>query len=363
MGFFAPEEAAAESGAEAKLPPDLTKDSVRSTKLKEFEKCAEGKPSMYFWALHPIFDASGRIVAAEILIRARNGSDCAPFEDVMAIMDPAAADEVRNIYIAWKATEVVDWTLKALKHFPILQSLNHITTNVRPQDLPTTEPLFQEVSKRINALCKEDRKLLLEKVVLEVTEDQLPPEGFELALKAWKTLGFQLAYDDTMGELACKMLEKHGSNFHTPAALEPILEHFSLVKADIDWAGYAIFLSHPSYNSRPAMKAEVLCHARDKNLVHITQGPGLKNTGIPHSTLLGEFAKWATSMISRGKQICIELSVSQDDENNAFALSKLKDLGLDIFGAHRAYFSFQGGPIGAKAFQPDVLAMSAVDKS
>jgi len=280
----------------------------------------------------------------------------------MGIMDPTAAPEVRKIYMAWKVTEAVDLPLKALKDFPILRSLDHITSNVRPLDLPERGPFFQEMSKRINALCKEDRELVLGKVVLEVTEDQLPPEDLEPALQAWRDLGFRLAYDDTIGELACEMIGNHGTNFHTPAALEPIIEHFNMVKVDLDWAGYAIFLSHPSYNSKPALKAEILCHARDADLVYKPKGPGLKNTGIAHSTLLGEFTRWVMAMISCGKQICIELSVSQEDDNNALALNKLKDLGLDIFGAHRASFSFQGGPIGAKVFQPDVLAKGAVGK-
>jgi len=221
---------------------------------------------------------------------------------------------------------------------------------------------FQEVSKRINALSKEDRELVLRKVIIEVTEDQVTPEDLEGAFAAWKELGFRLAYDDTIGEKVCEMLAKKGINFHTPADLEPILGHFSHLKVDIDWAGYAIFLSHPSYSGKPALKAEVLSHARDEDMIYIPQGPGLKNTGYRHSVMLEEFAKWTMNMIIREKPICIELSVSQDDENNALALSKLEKLGLDIFGAHQASFSFQGGPTGAKAFQPNVLAMDATDE-
>jgi len=359
LGFLDPTSAVAEFGADAKLPSDITVDSVRFTKLKEFMNCADGKPSVYFWALQPIVNTWGDMVSAEILVRAKNGSDSAPFEDLTAIMDPTAAAEVRDVYIAWKATEVVDWTLNALKEFPILQSLDYITTNVRPMDLPTKGPLFQEVSKRINALSEEDRELVLQKVIIEVTEDQMSPEDLEHAFEAWKELGFRLAYDDTTGEKVCEMLAKKDMNFHTTTELEPILQHFSLLKVDIDWAGYAIFLSHPSYSSRPALKAEVLCHARDEDLVYVPQGPGLKNTGYKHSVMLEEFAKWSMDMITRGKPICIELSVSQDDENNALALSKLKGMGLDIFGVHRASFSFQGGPTGAKAFQPNVLVTDA----
>merc|ERR1719362_1560840 len=156
--------------------------------------------------------------------------------------------------------------------------------------------------------------LVLQKVVIEVTEDQEQPEGLEHAFEAWKDLGFRLAYDDTTGEKVCEMLAKKGMNFHTPAELERVLEHFSCLKVDIDWAGYAIFLSHPSYSSSPVMKAEVLSHACEKDLVYIKKGPSLKNTGVAHSTLLEEFAGWATTMITQGKLICIELSINQDDE-------------------------------------------------
>lgn len=241
---------------------------------------------------------------------------------------------------------MVDWPLKALKDFPILQSLDYIVTCVCPMDLPMTGPLFQAVSKRIDALCKEDREVVLGKVVIEVTDGELPLDHLDLALEAWKNLGFRLRYDA-----------------HVPAALEPIVRHFSFLKVNIDWAGLAIFLSHPSYNMSSAMKAEILCHAHDNDLVYIPQKPGLENTDISHSAVLGEFANWATAMITCGKPICIELHVNQNDENNAFALTKLKDLGLDIFGAHRASFLFQGGPTGVKAFQPDVFAMGAFNES
>merc|ERR1712217_799401 len=111
--------------------------------------------------------------------------------------------------------------------------------------------------------------------------------------------------------------------------------------------------AHSLNNSTPALRAEILCHAHCEDQVDILQWAGLKNTNITHSALLREHARWATAIISCGEQICIELSVSGD---NAFALNKLKDLGLDIFGAHRASFSFQGGPNGAEAFRPDAIA-------
>jgi len=104
----------------------------------------------------------------------------------------------------------------------------------------------------------------------------------------------------------------------------------------------------------------VLHHARDEDLVYVPQGPCLRNTDMAYSTLLAEFANWAFEMMDLGKKICIELSVNPKDENDAFALEKLYDLGLDIFGTHRASFRFQGGPTGAKAFEPAVLAEAAV---
>merc|ERR1719323_2004574 len=103
MAFLDPKEALGEADVEALLPSHLTVDSVCSTKIKEFMKCAENTLSMYFWVLHPTFDTRNRMVASEILVRARNGSDSAPYEDVIAIMDPTAAADVREVYLAWKA--------------------------------------------------------------------------------------------------------------------------------------------------------------------------------------------------------------------------------------------------------------------
>lgn len=360
LGFFDPQCNAVEAGEEEVPPAHVTLDFVRRAKLSQFQRCADGEPSFYFWALQPMYDTADRAVAAEILVRCRNGSDSAPYEDLLAIKDPHAPEEVRSVYSHWKATEIVDWSLQCLKDYPILQNLSRISTNVAPSDMGSTAGVFQEVSRRCAALSEADRKLLQRMLVIEVTEDQVITTDLVPSLKAWQEdLGFRLAYDDTIGQLASEVLDKKGQNYHTTVALEPLLEHFGMVKVDIEWAGYALFLSHPSYSSRPAVKAEVLGHARDEDELYIPQGPGLKNTHATHSGLLTEFAAWVKDMMAQSRHICIELTVRQDDESNAFALGKLKEMGLDIFGAHQDFFCFQGGPTGAKAFEPAVLAEGA----
>merc|ERR1712003_402600 len=124
------------------------------------------------------------------------------------------------------------------------------------------------------------------------------------------------------------------------------------LKVDIEWAGYMIFLSHPAYNSRAQIKAEILAKAQEEDTVYVPAGPSIKSTGVKFSDMLKEFAAWVLEMISKDHCICIELTVVPTDTNNAFALSKLKDLGVDIFGSHHGAFRFQGGPTGAKAFTP-----------
>mmetsp|Transcript_124891 Transcript_124891/g.347718 ORF Transcript_124891/g.347718 Transcript_124891/m.347718 type:complete len:428 (+) Transcript_124891:58-1341(+) len=340
-------------------PSQVTAELVRTTRLHEFRCCAEGKPSVYFWALQPVFDSEDHVVAAEVLVRARNGTDSAPFEDIAAIMDPSAPEHVRDVYVLWKVAEIIDWPLKVLKEHAVLQNLQHLMVNVRPLDLPQTSGIYLEVARRLSALDENDRSLLQRVVTIEVTEDQLPPDDLESVLQAWQGLGFSLSYDDTIGELACQVLEKSGRNFHTTAALEPLLPHFPVVKVDIDWAGFALFLSHPSYAFRPAVMVEVLRRARDEDLVCVPRGPTLRETPVAHSALLAEFAAWARDLMGCGAQICIELSVRQDNENNAHALGRLRSLGVDPFGVHKASFLFQGGPTGARAFEPGVLAERA----
>jgi hypothetical protein len=353
LGLFDPQ--ANYEKASSPPPPQATQTFVKTTKLIEFGKCARGEDSLYFWALQPIYTSQDLCTAAEVLVRARNGSSTAPFEDVMALMDPEAPEDVQRTYAEWKAAEIVDWTLAQLKEHPMLRKLESIASNVRPLDLNPKTILFKEVSGRLGALSADDRMLLLGISMIEVTEDQECPEDLVSSLKAWKDLGFRLSYDDTVGELAAEALVKKGRNFHVTSALAPLIGHFRWVKVDIDWAGYTVFLSHPAYSGRTGLKEEVLRHAREEDLVYVTQGPGLRNTGVAHSTLLAEFAAWVKGIMDLGCMIVVELSVTPTDPSNAYALGKLKELGVDIFGVHKAYFRFQGGPTGAQAFLPKEL--------
>eukprot|EP00408_Alexandrium_pacificum_P010802 CAMPEP_0171224592 /NCGR_PEP_ID=MMETSP0790-20130122/36369_1 /TAXON_ID=2925 /ORGANISM="Alexandrium catenella, Strain OF101" /LENGTH=439 /DNA_ID=CAMNT_0011690595 /DNA_START=70 /DNA_END=1389 /DNA_ORIENTATION=+ len=355
MGLFDPQVAAASAPSLA----GLTADDVKAAKLEEFRRCTRGEPSMYFWTLQPIFCVHDRAVAAEILVRAKNGTDSAPFEDVMAIMDPQAPGDVKQVYSEWKATEVVDFALKALKEHKVLQRLTFISTNVRPLDLSPHSQVFSEVSKKLNALADEDRRLLLSHVLVEVTEDQQHPENITEHIEEWQRLGFQFAADDTIGDMAAAALGKQQQNFHTTQAVDCVAEIFGLVKVDMAWAGHLLFLDHPSVASRPALKSEIIAHARDEDDVYMAAGPSLKKLNVKHSAVLAEFAEWAKGMIAEGKKICIELSVRQECENCAYALQCLAKMGLDIFGKDQAHFCFQGGPSGAKAFLPEQFASAA----
>jgi len=341
-------------------PRRITAETVRNTKLQEFRRCAEGSPSIYFWALQPIFDTQDIAIGAEILVRARNGSDSAPFEDIKFVMDPTAPDDVRKVYALWKGVEVVTWSLRVLQENPVLQKLRFLSTNIRPLDLHPSSLVFQEVSTRFKALAPQDRELLKSQLCIEVTEDQEHPEDIVQSLQAWKDLGFRCwSYDDTIGDRACDALGMRSANLHTTSSLKDLVSEFWLVKVDIEWAGHMIFLCHPSVGSRPALKAQVLEHAREEDLVYVPQGPGLKNTLMKHSEVLAEFASWARQMILKEKHICIELTVRQEDENCAYSLMRLLELGLDIFGTDRQHFCIQGGLCGPKAFEPQQLAAGA----
>lgn len=360
MGFFDPQAAEPAAEGPGPAPPrGVTREVVRRCKLREFRACAEGRPSVYFWALQPIFSASHCCVGAEVLVRARNGADCAPFEDVQALMDPAAPEDVRLAYARWKAAEAVDWLSQALRQNPVLQRLSFVSVNLRPRDLDPEGMVFREVARRFAALAEQDRQLLRRLLCVEVTEDQEHPGALVRWLKAWRDLGFRFAHDDTIGDLACEALGLRGVNLHTTSALRPILEHFWLVKVDMEWAGRLLFLAHPSLAGRPAEKAEVLRRAREEDLVFVLRGQGLESTSVRHSAAVEEFVAWAKQMISRGKRICVELTVDARDENCAFALERCLALGLDVLGEHAAHFCFQGGPCGAKAFEAGELAGSA----
>jgi len=345
-----------ESGFEPSFDAELS-SSVVKLKLREFQNCANFDLSVYFWVLHPIFDSNDRVVGAEVLVRARNGTDSAPFEDVHALMDPTAPPDVKQVYAKWKGAEIVDWPMRALSDFPVLQRLRFLSVNVRPSDLCTDSLIFHEVVRRLRGLPDEDRRLLLSMVCIEVCEDQEQPSDIKTSLAAWQELGFRCAYDDTISELTCKALGQPCENFHTTHNLEPLLTHFWLVKVDMNWAGHMLFLCHPCHGRTLDRKAEVLRRARVEGLVYVAQGPSsLRNTGVKHADVLAEFAAWAQHVILHGKRICIELTVRQDDPNCALAIEGLRENNIDIFGKHSDHFCFQGGLCGPKAFEPSQLA-------
>jgi len=360
IGLFDPQAVAVDAATE--LAPSfgsLSAEMVKDAKLEEFRRCTRGESSIYFWALQPIFNADDHADAAEILVRAQNGSDSAPYEDLLAIMDPSAPSDVKQVYSEWKATEIVKFTLKALKENPVLQNLRVISANVRPLDFNPKSMVFAEVAKKLAALSDEDRKLLLSVVILEVAEDQQHPEDLASHFEEWQRLGFRIVADDTIGPIAAEALQKQEPNFNTTQALDGLLDRFTMVKVDMAWAGHLLFLAHPCVATRPALRQEILAHARDEDDVYMAAGPALQKLKVKHSAVLEEFAQWAKRMINEGKKICIELSVRKDDENCAYSLQQLVGMGLDIFGKDRAHFCFQGGPCGAKAFKPEQLAACA----
>jgi len=329
---------------------------VVDLKLQEFERCANGDPSMYYWVLHPIFNCKDHAVGAEVLVRAKNGVHAAPFDDIRALMDPAAPPKIQNMYTKWKSAEILDWPMQALINYPILRRLQFISVNVRPSDLCTNSQVFQEVRSRLSELNDEDRQLLVSTVSIEVCEDQEDPPNMKTLLAEWQQLGFRLAYDDTISELTCQALGKPSGNFHTTQNLQPLLKYFWLVKVDIEWAGHMLFLCHPSLGQGDR-KAEVLSRVGAEGLVYVAQGPSsLRNTGVKHAAVLEEFAAWARQVILLEKKICVELTVRRDDPNCALAIEGLRELDIDIFGKHAEYFCFQGGICGPKAFLPEHLA-------
>lgn len=359
LGLFDPQKNVSEvAEPEPGAPPeDLTAERVKQLKVEQFQLCAIGARdrSVYLWTLQLLFDVQDRVRGAEILIRLRNGADSAPFEDVIALMTP----EMVEVYAKWKVAEILDFALQVFKNFPPLLRLNDIAVNVRPLDMPTDTLVYKELVRRLGDLSTDDRELLREKVVIEVTEDQMHPDNFEITLKAWQALGFKLSYDDAIGSKASKELKssnKSAVTFHTPEVLAPLIDHFHYIKVDIDWAGYIIFLSHPSYANRADVKAKVLEHVKEKGTVMIPKGPNMIETEVTHDDLCAELADMCKVALKARKCICIELTVRADDANNAYAIEKLKGMGVDIFGEHQDSFLIQGGLTGAKAFTPEALA-------
>merc|ERR1712151_1104418 len=139
--------------------------------------------------------------------------------------------------------------------------------------------LYLRAKELVNALDARDKELYFRVGCIEGTEDQVGPPNIAECYKAWRALGYRLSYDDTIGDKAKEALKKaESSNFHTITTLSNVLDFFDTVKVDIEWAGFLLFLCHPSYSFNKEKKAEVLIAARDNDEVK-------------------EFADWALEMI------------------------------------------------------------------
>jgi len=362
MGFFDPQSADLEKCKpeqkdmlQGALNAELTSGDVYKLKTGQFQAQASGEESAYFWALQPIYDTEDAVVAAEILMRVKNGSDSAPFEDVVYLCNPSAPEEIKALYAEWKVAEIL-YVLATVKEHPKLEALS-TSANLRPADLDPAGLIYQKLQAHISKLSDSDKALMLKAVAIEVTEDQKAPLKHTDHLKLWKELGFELHFDDAIGDLA--LLALKGSidkeSFHAVSMLKPMLDFFTAVKVDIEWAGYCIFLCHPAFFS-PEKKKEVLDRAKESD--QITLPPKGAVEGVSHRGLVDEFRVWALEMIKLEKQICVECTVRADDPNCSYALDMLKaaEQPLDIFGTHKKWFTFQGGLTKAKAFLPHVLA-------
>eukprot|EP00931_Biecheleriopsis_adriatica_P050768 TRINITY_DN2941_c0_g1_i4.p1 TRINITY_DN2941_c0_g1~~TRINITY_DN2941_c0_g1_i4.p1 ORF type:complete len:436 (+),score=88.38 TRINITY_DN2941_c0_g1_i4:78-1385(+) len=362
MGFFDPQTADLQKcnaeqrdALQAILNEKLTFKIVRDVKLAQFEAQASEKESIYVWVFQPIYNCKGEVVAAESLLRVKNGSDSAPFEDVLQLCDPEAPEDVKIRYAKWKVAELKH-ALEQVKEHEKLQALC-ISVNFRPADMHPAGPVYKELTtKYLPSLSDAEKRLMTQVLAIEVTEDQKHSPEICTHLEAWRRLGFSLRFDDAIGDLACKALKQgeHENFFHTTSVLTPLLKLFQGVKVDIDWAG-SIFLCHPAFFSEQKKK-EVLRLAQESDRVTLPRGGPAE--GVSHQKLVDEFRTWALEMVEREKPICVECTVREDDPNCAYVLNMLKRMEppLDIFGAHQKWFSFQGGLTKAKAFIPRVLA-------
>eukprot|EP00931_Biecheleriopsis_adriatica_P066459 TRINITY_DN4080_c0_g1_i10.p1 TRINITY_DN4080_c0_g1~~TRINITY_DN4080_c0_g1_i10.p1 ORF type:complete len:470 (+),score=130.74 TRINITY_DN4080_c0_g1_i10:83-1411(+) len=362
LGFFDPKSADPEKCKADPLQGTFTKvltaAEVRFMKLGQFMAQANGQESVYLWTLQPIYNAKDEVVAAEILLRVQNGQDSAPFEDVVQLCDKNGDEEVKDLYAVWKVAEI-KFVLAKLKEHKPLQSLEYVAINLRPADMNPDGPIYKELANFMPSVEERD---LVQKLAIEVTEDQEHPENFAVHLKAWKDLGFPLHFDDGIGDLALGAIKKKPSagmavstNFHATTVLMPLLDLFDVVKVDIEWAGFAVFLCHPAFNNEEK-KHEVLERARNSD--QVTLPPGKPVEGASHRDFVDEFRKVCLQLIEKGIPICLECSVREDDPNCMYVLDMLKraEEPLDIFGKHAKHFEFQGGLTKAKAFEPGILA-------
>merc|ERR1712032_1778200 len=144
-----------------------TAEKVKAIKMEHFLKCATVlSESFYFFAIQPIYDVDNRMISAEILLRCRNGQDSAPFEDVIALMNPEADADVQDIYATWKVYEIVDFCLHSLKTNQILaRNIIGLSSNVRPMDMNPQSVVYKKLVERLAALSDEDRIFLFSNVI------------------------------------------------------------------------------------------------------------------------------------------------------------------------------------------------------
>eukprot|EP00811_Abedinium_folium_P033409 NODE_6374_length_1677_cov_5.143226.p1 GENE.NODE_6374_length_1677_cov_5.143226~~NODE_6374_length_1677_cov_5.143226.p1 ORF type:complete len:420 (-),score=81.21 NODE_6374_length_1677_cov_5.143226:335-1594(-) len=344
FGFFQPP-------AGVGFPEGLTAARIRELKLGEFAAMAACEPSIYSQRLQPIYDITGRMCyEAEVLLRCNNGKDSAPFEDVMALSDPNAPADAERVYAAFMAHQAVTFLCDAFQ-LEKLRRLHRIAVNFRKHDLRPEGEVFKAVSAALAQLCESDRFLVLSKTCIEVVEDQPLSEALVDHLAAWRGLGYAyFALDDIIGDNAAAA-RRSPTHFHTHSATKPYFHHFKSLKVDMDWASL-VFLSHPAWKATD--EEAMLASAKEDRL----QLPHQPPSEVPYSALLDEFAAFALETIARKMQtITIELSLSADHKNNAYAAARLQERGLDCFGEHASFFLMQGGATGAKAFTAAALTM------
>jgi hypothetical protein len=294
-----------------------------------------------------------KIVATELLLRCRNGSDCAPYEDIAALTGANALEEEKLAYAHLMAFQGVDEVLMASQKTP-LNNLDHIIVNYDKEALSPSSVTFALISEKISKLPPESKRLLVQKKVLEIVEDKPVSEQLLEDIQKWEEIGFtsrNFSIDDMIGDKAAAVLAKTGGpNFHTISACKQLLEKVHYVKVDMHWAKL-IFLTHPAWRV-PERNAAILEAARN-NKIEID---GIPSTKITYDELIDEFVSFCQSCIEAGREVSIELTIVPENPNNAFAIEKVLARGLDLLGKDAPFFAMQGGHTEAKAFQSSVLA-------
>eukprot|EP00812_Abedinium_dasypus_P002660 NODE_1325_length_1175_cov_450.170536.p1 GENE.NODE_1325_length_1175_cov_450.170536~~NODE_1325_length_1175_cov_450.170536.p1 ORF type:complete len:348 (+),score=95.78 NODE_1325_length_1175_cov_450.170536:71-1045(+) len=322
---------------------------------------ADGNLSFYSFRLQPVYDITGRFcIEAEVLLRGNNGQDSAPFEDVLTLCDPNAPPDVEQVYAKFMAYQGVQLVLDTFNIDVLRQHMRYISVNYRKHDLKPDGEVYKRVGAALTQLSKHNRARVLSKTCIEVTEDQAVSDTLVDYLAAWRKLGYQrFALDDLVGDVAASVRSggAPAKNFHTLSATKPLFCHFKVLKVDMDWASL-IFLSHPGW--RAPDEEAILAGAKEDKM----KLPRIPDTDITYSAVLDEFVGFAlTAIAGKAVKITIELTLSATHENNAYAMAKIKERGLDMLGEHSSFFFMQGGVTGAKAFTPEALAEHSSGKA